>query len=147
VKLTEFLHEDLIFIDLAAVTKEEVIRQMSDRMARMEMVGDSEAFFREVMDREALGSTAVPGGVAFPHARSSQCRQLAIAFARLKKGVNFGGSDGKNTHLVFLISCPLHEATHHVQLLGLLARTLNQKETRESLLDARNPETVMQILS
>ncbi|MBN1895818.1 PTS sugar transporter subunit IIA [bacterium] len=146
-KITEFLQDELILIDLAADSKEEAIRQMIDRMARMEVVGDAGAFFREVMDREALGSTAVPGGVAFPHARSSQCRRLAVAFARMKKGVAFGGSEGKNTQLVFLISCPLHEATQHVQLLGLLARTLNQKETRESLLDARNPETVLQILS
>ena len=146
-KLTEFLNEELILIDLAAESKEEVVRQMIDRMSRMDIVEDSEAFFLEVMDREALGSTVVPGGVAFPHARSSKCRRLAVAFARLKKGVSFGGSDGKNTQLVFLISCPLHEATHHVQLLGLLARTLTQKETREALLEARNPETVMQVLS
>jgi len=57
-------------------------------------------------DREAIGSTGLGNGVAFPHGRSIAISGLTVLFGRSAAGVDFESLDGQPAPLFFLILAP-----------------------------------------
>ncbi len=141
-QISEYFRDDLVFLDLEASSKEETIRKMSAAMEKAGVIPDADRFFKEVMEREKLGTTAVGHGVALPHARTEKLNDIVVAFARLKEGVDFGADDGEPVRLVFLIGTPLKEVNRYLKLLASLSRALRKPEVREALLKAATPEDV-----
>lgn len=86
-------------------------------------------------NREALGSTAVVKGVAFPHGRSLAVTRLMAIFARSTKGVSFDSIDGEPTHLFFaLLAPPQDRSNQYLPALGRLIETVQDDTLRDRLL-------------
>ena len=58
----------------------------------------------EALRREAILSTAVDHGLAFPHVRGVEGGGLALALGVSEKGIDFGGLAKSKTRLVFFIA-------------------------------------------
>src|SRR3712207_7146468 len=71
VKITDYMSEDLICLDLTARTKDEVLRELSTLMGKAPHIGtNSEVIYKALLEREKLGSTGIGKGVAIPHAKT-----------------------------------------------------------------------------
>lgn len=88
----------------------------------------AEEALASVIDREQVQSTAIGGGIAFPHARTTHAPELVLAAARLARGVDFRAPDGEAVDLVFLLLGPPDDPGEHVRLLARLARLLRRDE-------------------
>ena len=141
-QVSDFIRDDLVVLDLKASSKEDAIRQLTQRLHDVGAVRDVEDFFREVMEREKLGTTAVGHGVSLPHARTEKLDDIVVAMGRCNNGVDFGAEDGQPVKLIFLIGTPLKEVNRYLKLLAGLSRMLRRKEVRHALLAARNAEEV-----
>ena len=88
-------------------------------------------------NREALGSTAVVKGVAFPHGRSLAVTRLTAVFARSPGGVPFDSTDGEPTHLFFaLLAPPQDRDNQYLPALGRIVETVQDDTLRDRLLAA-----------
>lgn len=97
-----------IDVALPAKTKAGAIRDLVALAAKTGRVHDPRELRASVEAREALCSTALPGGLALLHARTHEPFRFEgslIVLGRTIQGIPFGAPDGRATQLFFLICC------------------------------------------
>ena len=82
-----------------------------------------------LLDRERLGSTAMGGGVAIPHARLVGMDRIAGFFLRLERPLDFEAADGLGVALVFALLVPEDSGSDHLRALAKVSRLLRDEET------------------
>ncbi len=147
VGISRFSSHSLMIPRLEALTKEEAIRELGLTMAREGFVDNGEKFVEEALRREAILSTAVDHGVAFPHVRGVDGGGLALALGISDKGIDFGGMTKIKTRIVFMFSIPSAASAFYLKLLAGLTQTLMVPENRKLLLAEREPEGLWKALT
>lgn len=103
----------------------------------------AEALARRFGERESLGSTAIGGGVALPHCRSSALERPLLLLARSAAGVPFGAADGAPVHLFVAVVTPAGSPAEHLRALAQLSRRLRERERVAGLLAAPDAERML----
>lgn len=145
--LTRYLVPERIKLPLEAREKGDVIRELAELVvggeARPDRAGDvAEA----VLEREAVLSTGIGGGVALPHGRSGAVSELYMAAGTVPDGVDFDALDGRPVRLVFLLVGPVESAGEHVKALSRLSRILGQADLRRRLVECGDAEEFLESL-
>lgn len=117
--LADLIREENIIVDLPAEDHSSVIKALVQNMVATSLIskGHLPTVSRLLNEREALGSTAIGGGVAIPHARIGFTDEPIAAFALLKNGSGFQALDGAPVHFVFLVLTPKDDDEAHRQVL------------------------------
>ena len=143
-KISDYLKEDIICLDLKSTSKKDVIEELGSIIKNSKEVTDYEMFISDVMEREKLSTTGVGDGVALPHARTNAVSKFVVAFGRSKKEVNFNSIDKKKVNLIFLMGTPKNETLDlYLVLLAHLTRLLRKEGFRQLLLKAERPSEVI----
>ncbi|HEX2750536.1 MAG TPA: PTS sugar transporter subunit IIA [Verrucomicrobiales bacterium] len=123
---------------LKASDREDAIRQVvfawKDHPA---VPGPVESILQAVLEREALMSTALPNGIAFPHARTGLVTAPVVAFGRLDAPVKFGEVP---VWLIIAVATPPQQTMDHLQLLSWLTRRCANSAVPGLLREAPTPE-------
>lgn len=143
---TSLITPELVAVDVVAVDRDDVVRQLIDKLVAAGRVTDAEGFAADVKAREAQMATGMPGGIGLPHARSQYVTVPSLALGKVPGGVDFGAPDGP-ANLVFLIAAPASGDADHLKILAALARRLVHPEFRQSLVDAPDAATVAAIVT
>jgi len=125
-RLTSRLPLKGIALDVNVTTKAEVLRAITTLAGATGLLFDQEHLLSSLVDREALCSTAMPGGVALCHPRRpipSIIERQFLCFLRTAAPIDFGGEDGEGTSLFFLLCTP--DDRSHLHGLARLARILS----------------------
>ena len=85
---------ELVAVDVVAVDRDDVVRQLIDKLVAAGRVTDAEGFAADVKAREAQMATGMPGGIGLPHARSQYVTVPSLALGKVPGGVDFGAPDG-----------------------------------------------------
>lgn len=132
--LLGFFDPQLCIFDLEARTKDQVLEEIVARVAAPGS-GNRQVILDMLRNREALGSTAVGRGVAFPHGRSLAVSKLRAVFARSQHGIDFDSMDGEPTHLFFvLLAPPQDRANQYLRALGRLIEIVETGAIRDRLM-------------
>ena len=94
--------------------------------------------YRQLIEREKLGSTAIGSGVALPHTRLSECDRIVGALFVFNESIDFAAYDDIPVQIVFALLVPEAETNEHLAVLALLAERFQQAHYRELLLSARS---------
>ena len=97
-------------------------------------------------EREKLYATGMGHGLAIPHCRLLGIDEPIVVWARLEKGVVFGGVDNEPCRLIILILSSVGDPDSHMKLLGATARILGNADIREALLAADSPRTFVKTI-
>ena len=125
------IHYRVTGADKGAVLAE-VVRHM-----RLPDEVDRAHLLRVVLAREAMASTAVGEGVAFPHVRNPIVLHVpwpSITLCFLERPVDFGALDGQPVHTLFMLVSPTVRA--HLGLLSRLAFAVRDPALK-AVLDAQ----------
>lgn len=147
VLLTPLLRQEAICPDLGARTKSSALRRLIALAEDTGLVWDREALLEGVLEREDIGSTALPGGVAIPHPIRPLPYGVAepiVVVARSEQPLVFGPNHGKTTQLFFLTAS--QEATQHLHVLARLCRMLKDGSLIEDLLEAKSKRDMLELL-
>lgn len=138
----------LIQIHAPFSTRDEAIAALAGLLAAQGKLHDHTAFVNEVMQREALGPTALGEGLAVPHGKCAAVREAAFAVATLREPVAWQGVEGDEpVRLIFLLAIPAAQAgTTHIQLLTELTTLLVDDAVREAAINAPSAEALLAIL-
>lgn len=146
-RLTSRLPLKGIALDVPAADKTQALESLSTLAEATGLLFDKQHLLDSLVDREALCSTAMPGGVALCHPRRpipSIIERQFLTFLRTEKPVDFGAEDGEGTTLFFLLCTP--DDRSHLHGLARLARVLHA-ETLEALKNAGTSEEILDILA
>lgn len=145
-EIRDLIRPEYVLLDLSGKNKFDVIHKVIQRMSGMEQIEDSAQFEEEVVRREKEIPTGLQMGAALPHARSRVVKEIVMAFARLKKGVDFGANGSEPARLIFLFGVPNDQINDYLKLVAKLCRLLKQKNFRKKLLNATEPDEVISLL-
>jgi len=145
-KIVDFLNEKAITADLKSTSKEGVIRELVDLLAKAEGIKNKEDLVKVLLSREALGSTGIGQGVGIPHGKTDSVKRLVAAFGVCHQGVNFDALDGEPVYLFFLLVAPEDSAGPHLKGLARISRLLKDKYFRESLKSLTDEKIVLKLI-
>ena len=137
----DFTELSLLIPQLLAVDQASAIHALSHRLQSAGRVEDSLTFFQAALQRDYLSSSAIDGGVAFPHARGHGVNRLTLALGLSKEGVHW--RDGSQVHAVFLIAAPSAEAQLYLTIVSALARQSRLSGWLASLMACNQPEELL----
>jgi mannitol/fructose-specific phosphotransferase system IIA component (Ntr-type) len=143
--LTDLLLPERVLLNFDAANETQAIETVTSVLAGHPDVSDVRRLAREVIERESLSSTAMGHGVAFPHARTDQVRQIVMAIGRSVAGVPFK-SAADPVHFVFILGTPQNEVPQYLAAVGKLARTLKDAGVRDQLMAAASVEEFLAAL-
>jgi len=147
-KITDYFTEkDVLEMEGAGGgSKEEILEQLVDTLVALEKLPSKEPYLSSLIEREALGTTAVGGGIAIPHARVRGLESPVMALFRFKKGIPFGALDSAPVYLVFLLLAPEEALELYLRILARIASILKNQKVKERLLEAPGPREMYHLL-
>ena len=145
--LAELIHEENILVDLPSEEHSAVIKALVQNMVSTELVAkaNTSTVSRLLNEREALGSTAIGGGVAIPHARIGFSDEPLMAFALLKDGAGFNSLDGAPVHFVFMVLTPKEDDEIHRNVLKGITHFVKQHIHLKALSGCKTPADVKSV--
>ena len=146
-ELIQHMSPELFLPNLKARTKNEALEELTNAAIAGSEIKDRETVLEMLRNREALGSTALDKGIAFPHGRTLAVKELTILVARSMKGVDFDSEDGKPTHLFFLLLAPPQDVgNYYLQALGKIAELVRVDSVCNALMKVKNFDELTQLL-
>lgn len=134
-----------ITLEVRGKKKPEIIAELVQLLADAGKISDAAAVTEMVLQREAMMSTGIGGGIAVPHALAPGVENTMIAFGRHRKGAKFDAVDKKPVRLFFLMVGPTGAHSEHLRLLSKLSRLLHDETLKTGLLNADSAETVIEL--
>lgn len=99
-----------------------------------------------LMEREALGSTALGSGVAVPHARIPGLDRVCAVFLKLDAPVAFGALDDRPVDLLLGLFADPSDGAGHLRALATASRALRSSDLRDQLRRAPDVDAVHALL-
>jgi fructose-specific phosphotransferase system IIA component len=138
------LSPDSVFLDLKADNKEDIIKEMIERLNAAGKIEDKESALKAIFEREKKMTTGMEHGIAIPHGKTDTVKGLVAAVALKKGGVDFDSMDKKPAKIIIMTVSPASQSGPHIQFLAEVSKLLKNEKAREQLLQS---ETVDQILN
>ena len=148
-RLVSRMPDEGISLDVHIDNKTDVLRALVGLAERTGLLFDRDYLLASLLDREALCSTAMPGGVALCHPRRPVPTAIStqfVCFLRTLKPVDFGYEDDESqgTSIFFLLCAP--DDRSHLYGLARVARILHHGILDE-LKSAKNEAELKQAIT
>ena len=139
-QITDLLVPERVALNMQVADKAMAIHAMVGMLDRTGCLRDAVEYEKNVLEREAQGTTGVGGGVAIPHGKSNAVLVPALAAVTLREAIDYQALDGAPVRLLFLIAAPDGANDLHIQVLARLAQLLMEPLFCEELKQAATPE-------
>lgn len=146
IRIEDILEPSRVLMGLSGRSKSDVLRAMTDRLAETGIVNDSAEIHRLLMEREALMTTGVKRGFAFPHAFSPQFDKSFLTLGVVPGGVDYESLDHNPVEFIFLLLGPPDHQTVHLRILARVSRLMGQPDMLAMLRAAGSVEDVIEVL-
>lgn len=126
--LAECILEENILVNPEAEDRASVVQALVQNMVSTDLVSKehTDTVSRLLAEREELGSTAIGGGVAIPHARIDFSDEPLMSFALLAHGSGFKSLDGAPVKFVFMVLTPKDGEEIHRNVLRAITSFVKQ---------------------
>jgi PTS system nitrogen regulatory IIA component len=139
-QIAKLLPPENIVLNLDASSKKRAFEQAGLLFENQHGIARS-TVYDALFAREKLGSTGLGQGIAIPHGRIKGLKDALGGFIRLETPVPFDSPDGKPVTLLFVLLVPEAATERHLQILSELAQMFSDKNFREQLATAPDPQT------
>ena len=141
--ISRFSAEELMVVGLEAKDKAEAIACLAGAMEKGKFIANADSLVTAALERESILSTAMDGGVAFPHVRGVEGGGLTLAMGVSQKGIDW---DGEKVNIVFLSAIPVAVSAFYLRLMAGLAQAFSKESSRKALLEAKDAAALWKAL-
>ena len=138
--VARFSSAELMLPRIEAGNRDDAISELIQLMALKEFVENPEDLSAAALRREAIVSTALDHGLAFPHVRGIEGGGLTFSLGLKKRGFKFDPYAGRLTRIVFFIVVPSATSVFYLQVLSGLIEALREDSARKKLLACETPQ-------
>jgi len=143
---SDLISPDSVIARLKATSKKQALQELARRAGELTAVHERQ-IFEALLERERLGTTGVGNGIAIPHGKLPEIKELFGLFARLDEPVDFDAIDEQPVDLVFLLLAPEGAGADHLKALAQVARTPCRRRCRRRRGPTAGPEAGRRSLS
>lgn len=147
VKITDYMSEDLISLNLKAKNKDEALKELSMLIGKSTKIEKKDSIYKALLERENLGSTGIGKGVAIPHAKTDVAEGLTIAFGISREGVDFKSLDQEKVKIFFVFASPFKDSQIYLKVLARISRLIREEKFREKLLECNDPKEILECIN
>jgi len=137
-RLASLLSPDNIALWKDLVTKENVLRELTSRVAEASNTSP-DLILDQLLKRENESSTFFNDGVAFPHIRIDGIKDPLLALGIASQGVSDVPSEIP-VKLIFLIIAPKEDPNVQIRILGMVSRLARNKNFVEKMIKSDSSE-------
>jgi mannitol/fructose-specific phosphotransferase system IIA component (Ntr-type) len=143
VKLSSILDPNLIICSLKSKNREEAINELISALEKSVKAVSADAIKTAVNEREALSSTVMAPGIAFPHARVGGISDLSVAIGTSKSGIDY---DGQEVNLIALFVVSEGETNLYLKAMAGMSKVLSTAGMLQKLVDAEESDDLIKII-
>jgi PTS system nitrogen regulatory IIA component len=144
--ISDLLAPDAVVPALKVQSKKQLLQELASRASAITRHPERR-IFETLVERERLGTTGVGQGVAIPHGRLSDLKNISGLFVRLDGPIDYSSVDNQPVDLVFMLLAPEGAGADHLKALARVSRLLRNQATCEKLRAARSAEAIFAILT
>lgn len=145
-KITDLLSVKAVDLHVKADSKEAVLKQAVELMAKQGNVTDKQQYLEAVFAREEESTTGVGDGIAIPHGRCDGISKPGLIAMVIPDGVEYEALDDEPVYLLFLIAADTKSGSAHIDILSKLSGMLMHEEFTEALKAAKTPEAFLKVI-
>lgn len=147
ISISEFLQRGGIYYDISGSTKETAVISCLESIKKGVPIIDTKKLFENIMDREALCSTAVGHSIALPHPRSFKklTSYSYIALCYLENPVPFHALDNEDVDTLFFVF-PKSEK-RFLRIQSKLFRLLRDEEVLEVIRKVSSLDNICEVFA
>jgi len=144
--LTDLITPEAVVLALGTGNKKSLFQQLGAAASRAYGL-DAKLVTDRLAAREKLGSTGFGGGIAIPHGKLEDLREVVGVFARLPQPVDFNAVDDLPVDLVFMLLSPVGAGAEHLKALARVSRALRNRAFAAKLRGAGSPDALYALLT
>lgn len=146
--IRDLVQRAVLVLELQAATKDAALKELLAAAAGTGAItaANAKALGKRLTEREAIGSTGLGNGVAVPHVKGDDVRQVTLVLARCPAGIEWQAIDGRPVHILFLLVSPAADPEQHLQCLRWIAGLVRNADFRRFLLDAGDEAEMRDLL-
>jgi PTS system nitrogen regulatory IIA component len=126
-------------------SKKRVIETAANFLAEQNSSLNADELFRNIIEREQLGSTAIGEGMAIPHCRMKNCSRAMGALIKLDSAVDFEAADQQPVDILFVLLVPEEEHDQHLKILAEIAGLFSKADFRNEIRSATSSQEMYDI--
>ena len=127
--------------------KEKIIDELVTLLEKSGKVSNRRKLLTDLINRERRATTALGQNIAVPHVRTMQIRQLTMAIAISKEGLDYGSLDGEPTHIFFVIVSPSHTKNDmYLKIYKHIAEIISFQNAVDQLLEVESSGQMIRVL-
>lgn len=146
-KIVSYLKLNAVELNLESTDKKGVLKELFSKLTFSPEMTDEELCFKDLMDREKLGSTGIGKGVAVPHAKTRGVKELIMTLGISKNPINYDSIDNEDVNIFFMFLSPMELSQEYLIILARISRFIRDDLFRKQLLSAKTPDEVFEILN
>lgn len=137
----------MIITELEYQDRESVLKEMVNFLKKKDRISKEKELYEKLLQREKLGSTAIGEGVAIPHCKIKGVKDSIVMLAISKEGVNFQSTDGKPSHVFFLVVSSPDNPSVNLQILAAIAHLIRKSSSlMKNILKAKNVSAILDVI-
>lgn len=143
-KFADFVCFDAIIPQLQAKDRDAAIAELVSMLKKCGRLGKAaeKEITKAVIKRENEASTGMGKGVAIPHVKHNDVKNMVAAVGQKSEGIDFDSLDKKPVFSVILLISPVDEPDKHLQAMEIIFRHLQQEKFRKFLRQSQTREQI-----
>ena len=144
--IRRYLDKNCISVNLKGNTKDEILEEMLTLLCQSGAVENREMVKQALKEREASMSTGIGNGIAIPHTKTNGVTETCVAIGIKAEGMDYASLDGQPAKIFVMLVSPVDGSNPLMRAMAAFSGALMHEEVRSSLLNAKKPEEVIDIL-
>lgn len=145
-KLSDLLSEENVILNLKAKKKDEILKEMVSFLGKNNEINEGEVL-EGIITRENVMSTGLGSGVAIPHTKAENVKNVMVLFARVKDGIDFKSIDNEPVYLIFMVIVPAEATVSQIKILARISRLLKHNYIREKLKILKTKKEILSFIA
>ena len=145
-RITDLLKSESIMLGAQPKDKRDAIAILTGLMEKGGNLSDKAQYEKDVLAREASGTTGLGDGIATPHAKSAGVKAPGLAAMTVPAGMDFEAMDQNPSRLFFEIAAPDTAADVHLEVLSKLATMIMDPNFKEALIAAKSKDEFLSLI-
>ncbi len=144
-EFADLLKAEAVIPQLRADSKKQALQELATFASELTGV-EERAIFQVLLERERLGTTGVGNGIAIPHGKLSDVKELCGMFAKLDTPVDFDAIDDRPVDLIFVLLAPESAGADHLKALAWVSRLLRDGTICEKIRKSADRQAILDLI-
>jgi PTS system nitrogen regulatory IIA component len=145
--ITSLLSPSTIFCKQESTSKKRVLEDISEHVGDSFPELSANSVFSALISREKLGSTGIGNGIAIPHCRISECKDITAMLITLQRGIDFDAIDNEKVDVIFVLIVPEDANDNHLRTLASIAEKLSDETILHKMRQAQDAQALLDALA